>query len=306
MAESREASPAPSGIKSKRAEGEPNGHLHKVEQKLGLDTAKEKLTDKKQKFKDKQGSGKKPEGGFDKTPIPRAKDGFVVRFTFHRADNLAISDINTLSSDPYIRATLTSGLAKRHKEDPELILRTPTVHRKTDPVWDYQWTVAGVPSSGFRLKCRLYDEDPSDHDDRLGNVTVHVNNVGLGWEGIKEREYSIKKRMGSKRGYLLRGCVTVLNGSMHLGGRLWLSMEVLGESEGPYGRMYTVGEVFWTKHFSPMIGRMVGTKAPEGRVKDGNEKGKQKAERYEYVLPSCVDETSEVLTPAASKRMSSS
>lgn len=283
MARSPSRSPAPSGITKKEDASSSSQHnlTQKLEDKLHLSTAKADLTNKHKKFKEKKGGD--PAGGFDKTPVPTANDGFTVRFTFHRANNLPISDINSLSADPYIQATLTSALRNRHKEDPDLVLRTPTVHKKTDPEWKYQWTVAGIPSSGFKLKCRLYDEDPSDHDDRLGNVSVHVTHIDKNWEGVREREYEIKKRMGSKRGYLLRGCVALVSHNMHLGGRLWLSMECLGESEKPYGRMYTIGETMWTKHFSPMIGRMVGTKAPEG-TDNGNKQNEKKAEKYEYVV----------------------
>ena len=238
--------------------------------------AKDKLNDKQQKMKDKAN----PPGGHDDTPIPSARDGYTVKFTIHRAENLPVSDLNTRSSDPYIQATLTSALPKRHKEDPDLVLRTPTVHKDTNPEWNTEWIVAGVPSSGFRLKCRLYDEDPSDHDDRLGNVTVSVGHIGPNWQGIKNESFDIKKRMGSKRAYLIRGCAAMLSNNVHMGGNLWLSAEVLGESEKPYGRMYTVGKTFWFKHYSPMIGRIAGTKAPGSS--QGSQNGeKPKSEKYE-------------------------
>lgn len=246
-----------------------NGEAEK-QGKLGL--AKEKVNSQKQKMKDK----KEPAGGFDDTPIPSARDGYTVRFTFHRAENLPMSDLNSRSSDPFIMATLSSALPKRHKEDPDLVIRTPTIHKNVNPEWNTHWVVAGIPSSGFRLKCRLYDEDPSDHDDRLGNVTIHVNHIDENWRGINEEQFDIKKRMGSKRAYLIRGCAAMLSSNVHLSGSLYVSAEVLGESEPPHGRMYTVGDTAWIQHYSPMIGRIAGTKAP------GNDQsGKQKAEKYE-------------------------
>ncbi|KAH6675461.1 hypothetical protein B0J14DRAFT_363980 [Halenospora varia] len=249
-------------------DAEKTPHEHKK-----IAAAKEKVNKQQQKLKDK----KDPPGGYDATPIPPARDGYTVRFTFHRAENLPVSDLNSRSSDPYIHATLTSALQKRHKEDPEMIMRTPTIHKKTDPEWEYKWTVAGVPSSGFRLKCRIYDEDPSDHDDRLGNVTVFVGHIGPNWRGIKEESFDIKKRMGSKRAYMIRGCAVMFS-SAHMGGRLYLSAEVLGESDPPHGRMYTIAETTWTKHYSPMIGRIAGTKAP------GSSQGGQdsKTEKYDF------------------------
>ena len=192
-----------------------------------LTGAKDKLTAKQQKLRDKNN----PPGGYESTPIPPARDGYTVRFTFHRAENLPVSDLNSRSSDPYIHATLTSALPKRHKEDPDLVIRTPTIHKNVNPEWNTQWIVAGVPSSGFRLKCRLYDEDPSDHDDRLGNVTIHVNHIDENWPGIRDENFGIKKRMGSKRAYLIRGCASMLSSHVHMNGFLQVSAEVLGISE---------------------------------------------------------------------------
>jgi hypothetical protein len=235
--------------------------------------AKEKLTEKKEKAKNKAN----PPGGYDDTPVPSAPDGYTVRFTFHYAVNLPISDIRVRSSDPYIHATLTAfSIRKRHKEDPDMMLRTKTIHRSTEPVWNQQWVVSGIPSSGFKLKCRLYDEDTTDHDDRLGNVTIAARNIATSWPGIKEEAFDIKKRIGSKRAYLLQGCASILRHDVHMNGKLVLSVEVLGKSDPPYGRMYTVGPVTWTKHYSPMIGRLAGTKNPEE-----NGDGNGKTERYE-------------------------
>jgi hypothetical protein len=255
---------APSGIEpDSPADGEQH---HGV-----LGNAVDKLTEKKEKVQDKTN----PPGGYDPTPIPKAADGYTVRFTFHRANNLPISDLHARSSDPYIHATLTSDLMKRHKEDPDLILRTKTIHRSTDPVWNSEWIVAGIPSSGFRLKCRLFDEDPNDHDDRLGNVTVHVGHVDETWAGIKEEEFEIKKRMGSKRAYGIRGCAAMFSHEVHMTGTLTISAEVLERSEET-GRMYTVGPLNWAKHYSPMIGRLVGTKAPGDEQTEAG-----KTEKYE-------------------------
>ena len=237
-----------------------------------MDQAKEKLTEKQTKIRDKNN----PPGGYDSTPIPSARDGYTVKFTFQRAENLPLSDLNSRSSDPYIHATLTSSLPKRHEEDPDMVFRTPTIHKNVNPEWNTEWIVAGIPSSGFRLKCRLYDEDPSDHDDRLGNVTIYVNHIGENWPGIRDERFPIKKRMGSKRAYMIRGCASMLSRNVHMGGYLYVSAEVLGASDKPFGRMYTVGKTFWFKHYSPMIGRIAGTKAPESENNDG-----EKVEKYE-------------------------
>ncbi|TVY57892.1 hypothetical protein LCER1_G001430 [Lachnellula cervina] len=269
----------PSGIQigdaEKQAPVQPNGDAAtQGEHKSKVTAAKEKVSKQQQKIKDK----KDPPGGYDATPIPAARDGYTVRFTFHRAENLPVADLNSRSSDPFILATLSSSLPKRHKEDPEMVIRTPTIHKNTNPEWNTHWVVAGIPSSGFKLKCRIYDEDPSDHDDRLGNVTVHVNHIDANWRGFREDKFDVKKRMGSKRAYLIRGCAAMFS-DVHMNGSLYLSAELLGESEPPHGRLYTVGDTAWMKHYSPMIGRIAGTKAPGSTA--GTD-GKPKTEKYDF------------------------
>ena len=218
-----------------------------------------------------------PAGGFDSTPVTSRSPGYTIRFTFHRAHNLPFADLNSLSSDPYLVAELKTDLPKRHKQDPALVFRTPTIRRDTHPEWNSVWTIAHVPPSGFDMKIRLYDEDPADHDDRLGNVHVHANNISEGWTGLKERRYDIKKRMGSKRAYLFRGCAALVLRSVKMDGSLVLSMECLGRSEGDGGRAYTLGPLPWTRHYSPLIGRLTGTKD-----RSETEDGEKRSEKYNF------------------------
>lgn len=247
-----------------------------------MDTYATKIDEKAEAFHNKTEQyrkGKKdddsgPAGGFDETPIPRAPAGFNVKFTFHSAHNLPFADINSLSSDPYVMATLTSKLATRHKQDPSMRWRTPTIRRNVNPTWNSEWIVANVPASGFALKARIYDEDPADHDDRLGNVSIHVDGLREGWEGIHEQTYKVKKRMGSKRAYLVRGCAAMFNRSLQMSGDLIVSVELLGRTDtDDGGRMWTVGPCNYTQHFSNMIGRLAGTKEP-------GEGAKGKTENY--------------------------
>jgi len=255
---------------------QPNGHrtdayATKFEEKA------EALQAKKQKYTGKKKDDSKPAGGVDETPTPRAPPGYTVKFTFHRADNLPMADLNTLSSDPYVRATLKTKLDPRHKQDPDMVWRTPTIRRNVNPVWNSEWVVANVPSSGFALEARLYDEDPADHDDRLGNVHVHVDALREGWKGLQEQSYKIKKRMGSKRAYLIRGCAAMFSRGTHMSGDLIVSVEILGKTDtNSGGRMWTLGPCNYTQHLSNMIGRLAGTKEPgEG------EQGKTEGYRYD-------------------------
>ncbi|KAL8843575.1 MAG: hypothetical protein Q9170_000079 [Blastenia crenularia] len=219
-----------------------------------------------------------PAGGLDETPIPDAPPGYTMKFTFRRANSLPMADLNSLSSDPYLYVQLNTSLPSRHKQDPYMRFRTPTIRRSVDPVWNCEWIVANVPATGFKLKARIYDEDPADHDDRLGNVHVHVDSLHDNWTGIREQHYKIKKRMGSKRAYFIRGCAAMFNRNIEMSGNLVISVEMLGKTDvgNNGGRIWTVGPCTWSRHLSPMIGRLAGTKEP-GQGKDG-----AKSERYNF------------------------
>lgn len=222
-----------------------------------------------------------PAGGYDATPIPHAEPGYTVKITIHRAQNLPMADINSLSSDPYVITQMYTSVPTRHKEDPALKHRTFTIRRDTDPEWNDEWVVANVPRSGFKLKCRLYDEDPGDHDDRLGNAHIEVPSVSEKWEGFEERGFKLKKRMGSKRAYLTQAIATGLTIRHAMAGYLVVSIKVLGRTESEHGgRLYTVGPIWYTKHYSPLIGRMLGKKTPGKNEEGKDEDGKSKPEAY--------------------------
>ena len=159
--------------------------------------------------------------------------------------------------------------------------RTQTIHKNTNPQWDAEWIVANIPSSGFSLKGRLYDEDPGDNDDRLGNIRLTVSHIDEKWSGIREQAFGIKKRMGSKRAYFVRACAVMVNRHIHMSGEVIVSVELLGRSHEQHGgRTYTVGPCNYSHHFSPLIGRLAGTKNPrasKNRSSDGEE---QEQERY--------------------------
>lgn len=228
---------------------------------------------------------KQPPGGFDDIPIPHAPPGYTVKFTFHRATNLPMADVSSLSSDPYIMAQLYTALATRHKEDPPLQMRSFTVRRETNPEWNWEWVVANVPASGFRLKARIYDEDSADHDDRLGNVHVNVPRIDENWPGIRDQSYKVKMRMGSKRAYLIRAIAVSLQQTKHLRAQLYVSVEVLGKTPGNAGgRCFTIGPNWWTKHYSPLLGRIAKRKEiTNDELQSPNRNGKPKSQRYKSV-----------------------
>ncbi|TPX16191.1 uncharacterized protein E0L32_004186 [Thyridium curvatum] len=227
---------------------------------------KSKLVDQKEKIKDK----KNPPGGYDDTPLPDFPAGYTVKFTFHKAWNLPAADFHNAAADPYVHATLTAAVPRRHKEDPLMVYRTRTMRRTLEPEWEQEWVVANIPASGFRLKCRLYDEDYPDHDDRLGNLTYVAEHVDEQWQGVRRETIGLKKRMGSKRAYLVKAATSLLSRDHDMTPHMEISIEVLGRSEGPGAQMYTMGPTAWIKHFSPMIGRLTGIKVNKDEKHDEN------------------------------------
>lgn len=253
-----------------------NGLLHNS----ATSELREKLKSKKEKLKEMS----KPPGGFDLTPLPDAPQGYTVKFTFHRAMNLPGGDLHLKSSDPFLHATLIASVPRRHKEDPLLTRRTRTLRKTTEPAWEEDWVVANVPASGFTLKCRLYDEDWPDHDDRLGNVTIKVPYIDENWEGLgpNGRVFEVKKRAGSKRAYFIKGVTSLLCRTGPVTPRLHISIEVLGKSDPPHAQMYTVGPTTWVKHYSPMIGRLTGVKVNRDEENDAVSRASdRRMQRYE-------------------------
>lgn len=261
-------------------------------------TEPEKAPNKEAQQGQQDGDGSKheqqkkgPSGGFDSTPVPTRAPGYTVKITIHRATNLPMGDINTLSSDPYVLAQINADVPTRHKEDPPLRFRTPTVRRNCNPEWNEEWIVANVRAAGFTLKLRVYDEDPADKDDRLGNVHLTVPSMSESWEGIHNPPYKIAKRAGSKRAYLARAFAVCFRVTKHMHGELFISVECLGrtQEDGQGGRLYTVGPCRWIRHYSPILGRIAHIKEPDeetpeqkGKHSDSNGKDDKKVEHYNF------------------------
>lgn len=249
------------------------------------------------KKKDASSDEKKPSGGFDSTPIPSRPAGYTIKIKVHRAENLPVADINGFSSDPYCLAQLNCDTPRRHKEDPPLRWRSATVRKNLEPEWNEEWIVANVPASGFKLKVRIYDEDPADHDDMLGKVHITVPSIHDGWQGLKEEGYKLRVHDGSRRAYLIQALTTCFRKDKSFRGHLFLSVELLGrtQEDGQHGRLYTAGPCRWMKHFSPMLGRLANIKEPDSddshqqSGSDGNARGRsasrqaeKKVERYNF------------------------
>lgn len=208
-----------------------------------------------------------PAGGHDSSKLyPSSNPTFTLKITFHRCVNLPASDFGkSLSSDPYLLAQInSSAVPTRHSEDPKIRYRSPTVRKNVNPEWNATWVLAGVPQDGFMLKVRIYDEDADNHDDRLGRVHIPVQALSDKWEGVKEQSYKVKTKGASWRAYGVRACFGAVDRDVDLHAQLVVSIEVLGKTKEEVGKIYTVNS-FWRTHFSPMIGKLAGTKSEDDK-----------------------------------------
>ncbi len=176
-----------------------------------LEKRKEKEPENNQQLSRTEKDERDPPNGHASIPIAHAPQGYTVKITFHRAARLPMADFASLSSDPFLMAQVDTDLQRRHQEDPPLKFRTKTVWNNTNPEWNQEWILGHVPASGFRMKCRLYDEDQTNRDDRLGNVHITVGRISEDWEGIHSQGYKVKKRTGSWRAYCVRAVAVCMS-----------------------------------------------------------------------------------------------
>lgn len=204
----------------------------------------------------------KPQGGYDSTPLsPSTSPTYTLRVTFHRATNLPVADFGSQTSDPFILAQAITSHKSRHSQDPYLRFRTNTVRKTLEPVWEAPWVIADVPKDGLKLSVRVYDEDPNDHDDRLGKFEIDTGPIDEKWQGLKQQSFKVKKTGADLKAYALRWTCVMLAGH-HLHAHVVVSIEMLGRTKREMGKAYTING-FWWKHYSPMIGRLTGTKAKD-------------------------------------------
>ncbi len=264
-----------------------NNNTHKSD----LEKPKEKEPDNLKQLSRGEKDKRDPPYGHASKPIAHAPPGYTVKIIFHQAARLPMADFASLSSDPFLMAQVDTDLQRRHQEDPPLKFRTKTVWNNTNPEWNQEWILDHVPASGFKMKCRLYDEDQTNRDDRLGNVHITVGRISENWEGIHSQAYKVKKKTGSWRAYCVRAMAVGMSRtekSMH--GNLYVSIEVLGRTPGDDGgRCYTIGPNYWCKHYSPLLGRIANSRAPDDD--DGHENGKCNTSSHTY--PTTTNGTSD-------------
>ncbi|KAF8323714.1 hypothetical protein DL93DRAFT_2069671 [Clavulina sp. PMI_390] len=193
---------------------------------------------------------------------------WTVEFTFHGAKSVPVADFPSFTSDPFLACSLAVPAHPHFNDDNPLVYRSPTVRAELNPTWEAKWRVAGIPASGFKLVIRLRDEDPSDHDDRLGSLTIREENIheGLFRDHV---EYDVKKRRGSVRAYFLTYLASAVSKNISVHARFYMSIKVIGKTPNQDDRrVYTVGPHWWSVHYSPLIGKITGTRAPDVRADD--------------------------------------
>lgn len=246
----------------------------------------------KDKGKGKEKQKDDPEGGFDPLPLPPSDaETYIIKITFHRATRLPPADLPTFSADPYIIAQMdTPSVAPRHREDPPLRYRGRTARSTREPVWEDEWIIGGFPKEGGDLKVVVMDEDFTSHDDRLGHFTVDLRDVGSSrWKDVKRQKFELKKRWAGRRVNLARAASYALNPlkwctdkSHHLHDEIEMSVEIIGTLEVGHewnvGRAFTMGPGRWWQHYSPLLGRIAGTKGGNER-EDGKKEGQ--VQQYE-------------------------
>lgn len=230
------------------------------------------------KGKNKDASDKKPAGGYDPTPLhPYRESSYLIKITFHSGTRLPGADFRGFTADPYILAQLdTPSVLTRHKQDPALKYRGKTLRNTKEPVWEDEWFIAGVPKEGGTLRVWVMDEDEMGRDDKMGHFKVHFGDLGAvgGFHPVDHQNFPLKKRKASKRVNLGRALCTVVRPHRLFQDKMdriedcvTLSIEVVEKisagSDKNVGKPYTVGPARWWQHYSPLLGRIAGTKDPE-------------------------------------------
>ncbi|KAI5852778.1 C2 domain-containing protein [Morchella snyderi] len=192
---------------------------------------------------------------------------YDVAITFRSASNLPIADLGTLASDPYAAATLTTPVSIRDPEkSPPLHFRTPTVRTTTNPVWECRWDLSNVPREGTKLHINVLDEDVRNHDDRLGQAVIDFQALESWGPGqVNEGSYKLRKKGASKKAAVLKLCAADIKRKKRVTAMIVVRIEVKRETRLPEGfrdinRAFTHGPNYWSKHFSPLIGKVVRAK----------------------------------------------
>ncbi|ORY84789.1 hypothetical protein BCR37DRAFT_251546 [Protomyces lactucae-debilis] len=189
---------------------------------------------------------------------------YECQIQFVSGENLPIGDIWGANSDPYIIAILG------HKTANELQYRTSTCRATRNPSWQDQdtWHVGGIAEDS-ELKLRVFDEDPRKmNNDRLGVASFAMKGLAeMCDKGPQEIVLKVRKRKASAKVYILTylwsfGLFQDLKAKSAL---VKIKLTVKQDEEAR-PKPALVGPIRYSIHFSPLLGRLAGTKDETTRV----------------------------------------
>src|SRR5436305_14916065 len=74
----------------------------------------------------------------------------------------------------------------------------------------------------------------------------------------------------------------MLSRNLRITAEMTLSVETLGRTpDESGGKAYTVGPLYWSRHFSPLIGRLTGVKDADDET---DQESKKKTRKYKSVI----------------------
>lgn len=198
-------------------------------------------------------------------PGPR----YIVHINFSSGNKLPIGDLPSRSSDPYIVSTLRFP----GTTFPKLHRRTSTIHTSLTPTWNERWSIANVPVQGIDLKIKVMDEDPRNHDDKLG-----VARISTGPLDRCESDMLFLEKVKPGKG-VWAGTKRVMLSTCGVGSQkgeveFEISLEKMdpdhGQGEDEVMRAYTIAPNWFSRHSSPLLGIIIThTKTAEEEEDDG-------------------------------------
>lgn len=190
---------------------------------------------------------------------------YEVQIQFVKASHVPVGDFFNGSSDPYIQAYIN------HKTDKEISFRTSTCRSTRDPSWQEEdvWHLGGI-EEGTLVKLRMLDEDPRKlNNDRLGVSELKLDGLDAlcDQEGGKELALKVQKRKASIKVYVLTYTYSwfAAQDLRSQSSNITVKLTVKRDQKN-HERPCLIGPIRYDIHFSPMLGRLAGTRDDKSKV----------------------------------------
>lgn len=168
---------------------------------------------------------------------------FICEIQLLKATNVPVSDLSTLSCDPFIRAKVETS-----SPDDAITFRTPTIRNTLNPVYNSNWIVSGIPSSGFVLTLTLLDADVVGSDKKLGKATVRIPDRSKNQTAVFRDldtgvlECKVEKKRGGIRAHIATYVAFITTrGRVSHHVRIWIRIRTLDYDKSDYKRLATLG-----------------------------------------------------------------